>query len=44
MEFLTVNNWRQFLTVRNFACARTGARISAFPLVGEGAGVEKAGV
>lgn len=37
-EFLTANNDDLFLTVKNFACARTGARWGARCLVGEGMG------
>jgi len=35
-EFLTANNDDLFLTVKNFACARTGARGGARGMVGEG--------
>jgi hypothetical protein len=37
-QFLTVKNYRQFLTARNLPCARTGARAGAGVEEGEGRG------
>ena len=37
-EFLTAKNCYLFLTAKNFACARIGARTVAREAVGEGVG------